>query len=265
MNQFDIAQAFIEQCGQTSQVGQLAAVFQQALQTLGFRYFACWSHVDPLRPPRRAVMLHNYPQEWVHCFIELEFHEIDPVFHYANRTLLPFFWNSDLFRAELTLPQQDILAEAARFGVTDGYTVPIHSPSSSGSLQASCSVVPDSVALERCSYSAVQLMACYLHEAASRSLKAKDTGTEQRGLSRRERQCLELAAQGKSDWVVGQILGISESTVHNHIESAKRRLGVATRVQAIVFALASRQISFGDVIRAEIPEPADSAKLRTKR
>lgn len=265
MNQFDIAQAFIEQCGRTSQGGEIAALFQQALQTLGFRYFACWSHVDPLRPPRRAVMLHNYPQEWVHSFIELEFHEIDPVFHYANRTLLPFFWNSNRFRAELTLPQQDILAEAARFGVTDGYTVPIHSPSSPGSLRASCSVVPDSAALARYSYSAVQLMACYVYEAASRDLDAEDTGAGQRELSRRERQCLELAAQGKSDWVVGQILGISESTVHNHIESAKRRLGVVTRVQAIVFALASRQISFGDVIRTEISEPACSAKVRAKR
>lgn len=265
MNQFDIAQSLIEQCERTSRGEEIAALFQQALQALGFRYFACWSHVDPLRPPRRAVMLHNYPQEWVRCFIELEFHEIDPVFHCANRTLLPFFWDSDRFRAELTLPQQDILTEASRFGVVNGYTVPIHSPSSAGPLRASCSVVPDSTALEASSYSAVQLMACYVYEAASRDSNSKDTSTVQRGLSRRERQCLELAAQGKSDWVVGQILGISESTVHNHIENAKRRLDVATRVQAIVYALASRQISFGDVIRTEVYERAGEAKARTKR
>ena len=67
-------------------------------------------------------------------------------------------------------------------------------------------------------------------------------------LSRRERQCLELAAQGKSDWAVGRILGISERTVHHHIERAKHRLGVATRVQAIVQALFARHISFGDVM-----------------
>jgi DNA-binding CsgD family transcriptional regulator len=73
-------------------------------------------------------------------------------------------------------------------------------------------------------------------------------------MTRRERQCLELAAQGKSDWVAGRILGISERTVHNHIEHAKRRLGVATRVQAIVHALVSRQIAFGDVIRSTAEE-----------
>jgi hypothetical protein len=46
-------------------------------------------------------------------------------------------------------------------------------------------------------------------------------------------------------------LRISERTAHNHIERAKRRLGVCTRVQVIVHALSDGQIAFGDVIRAE--------------
>ncbi|MGH8176104.1 MAG: LuxR C-terminal-related transcriptional regulator, partial [Steroidobacter sp.] len=58
-------------------------------------------------------------------------------------------------------------------------------------------------------------------------------------------------------------LGLSERTVHNHIESAKRRLKVATRVQAIVQALASRQISFGDVIRLESRERFEDIRART--
>lgn len=256
MNHFDVAQSFIEQCARSSHLDDPATGFRRALETLGFTYFACCSHVDPHRPPRRAVMLHNYPPQWVRTFSELEFYDIDPVFHYSNRTLTPFFWDAAEFRADLTLPQQEILAEAARLGIAHGYTVPIHSPFPMHDLRASCSVVPDSNALEASRYCAVQLMACYIYEFASRDAEARDASVMPRGLSRRERQCLELAAQGKSDWVAGRILGISESTVHNHIESAKRRLGMATRVQAIVHALASRQISFGDVIRAEAPERA---------
>jgi LuxR family transcriptional regulator, quorum-sensing system regulator CciR len=109
-------------------------------------------------------------------------------------------------------------------------------------------------------YLAVQLMACYMYSALSLEAEAKAGGCGGRGLTRRERQCLELAAQGKSDWVAGRILGISERTVHNHIEHAKRRLGVATRVQAIVHALVSRQIAFGDVIRSTAEEDADSRR-----
>ncbi len=78
------------------------------------------------------------------------------------------------------------------------------------------------------------------------------------------RRAPELAAQGKSDWAAGRLLGISERTVHNHIEHAKRRLGVTTRVQAIVQALIGRQISFGDALRAE-PAESQARRRRTRR
>lgn len=260
MNHFDVAQSFIEQCERSTRIDDLAVSFRRTVEALGFSYFACCAHVDPGRPPAGAVVLHNYPQRWVRTFSELELYEIDPVFHYASRTLTPFFWDGDGFRAELTLAQREILEEAARFGIARGYTVPIHAPHSLHDLRASCSVVPDSDALHASSYSVVQLIACYMYEAADRDAASRDATVSGWTLSRRERQCLELAAQGKSDWVVGRILGLSASTIHNHIESAKRRLGVVTRVQAIVHALARRQISFGDVIRAENSERAGEAR-----
>jgi DNA-binding CsgD family transcriptional regulator len=258
VNQLDQAHSFIELCRRGAPAGELAARFQRALEGFGFRFFSCCSHVDLLRPPRGAVVLHNYPAEWVRAFSELDFYYIDPVSHYANRSLTPFFWDSEEFRAELTAPQLEIMEEARRFGIEHGYTVPIHAPRSLGAFRASCSVVPKSSAVAPESYLAVQLMACYMYSALSREAEAKSGSHAPRGLTRRERQCLELAAQGKSDWVAGRILGISERTVHNHIEHAKRRLGVATRVQAIVHALVSRQMAFADVIRSTADEDDES-------
>ena len=83
-------------------------------------------------------------------------------------------------------------------------------------------------------------------------------------LSARERQCLEIAAYGKSDWAISQLLNISEHTVHKHIEAAKRRLGVATRVQAIIWAAQRREISVGEVARPEqTRKRASSRSVRT--
>jgi DNA-binding CsgD family transcriptional regulator len=258
VNQLEQANSFIELCGGGAPAGELAARFQRALEGFGFRFFSCCSHVDLLRPPRGAVILHNYPAEWVRAFSELDFYYVDPVSHHANRSLTPFFWDAEEFHAELTAPQLEIMEEARRFGIEHGYTVPIHAPRSLGAFRASCSVVPDSNAVDAESYLAVQLMSPYMYAALSREAEAKSGGHAPRGLTRRERQCLELAAQGKSDWVAGRILGISERTVHNHIEHAKRRLGVATRVQAIVHALVSRQIAFADVIRSTADEDDES-------
>lgn len=254
MKQFDIAQLFIERCERATPLEELTTAFEGGLQSMGFRHFACCSHVDPLRPPRSAVMLHNYPAGWVRTYSDLKLQDSDPVFLCADRTFLPFSWDAPAFRARLTAPQKKILMEAEMFDLAHGYTMPIHLPSLPGAPRASCSVVPDSGSVDPRSYYAMQLMATYLYAAASRELDSRNDSRPQNVLTRRQRQCLELAAQGKSDWVISRLLGLSESTVHNHIESAKRRLGVATRVQAIVEALASRQISFGDAVRGEAME-----------
>ena len=52
-------------------------------------------------------------------------------------------------------------------------------------------------------------------------------------LSERELECLRWAAGGKTDWEIGELLGVSKSTAHFHIEQAKKKLGVNSRIQAV--------------------------------
>jgi DNA-binding CsgD family transcriptional regulator len=52
----------------------------------------------------------------------------------------------------------------------------------------------------------------------------------------RESEVLGWVAAGKSDWAIGRILNISGKTVNFHVENAKRKLGVGTRVQAVLLA-----------------------------
>jgi DNA-binding CsgD family transcriptional regulator len=248
MKHFDTVQWFLEQCQRPTELEALRGAFQKSLYTLGFRYYACGSHVDPLNP-RQAVMLLNYPRQWVESYSELQLHCIDPVFQRADVTAAPFSWDAADFKTGMTRTQQRMLKEARRFGIEHGYTIPIHSPQSPAFVRASCSVIPDSASLHPYSYFAAQLMACYLFETAERLLAAITPAPKRPGLSARQRQCLELAAQGKSDWEIAKLLALAECTVHNYIENAKRRFAVATRMQAVVLALASHQISFGDVIR----------------
>jgi DNA-binding CsgD family transcriptional regulator len=53
----------------------------------------------------------------------------------------------------------------------------------------------------------------------------------------RETQILGWVAIGKSDWAIGRILKISDKTVNFHVENAKRKFGVGTRLQAVVAAM----------------------------
>jgi hypothetical protein len=56
---------------------------------------------------------------------------------------------------------------------------------------------------------------------------------------------LSWIAEGKSDWQIGKILGISRKTVNYHIENVKRKFGVASRIQALMAALASAAFAPG--------------------
>lgn len=265
MNQFDVVQGFLE-CGETGSpsTDQLAAAFLEAVQALGFRHFACCSHVDPFHPPPEAVMLHNYPRGWVRTYSEAKLHTLDPVLKYAEFNPLPFFWDAAVHPNAISKQQQAMMADAAGYGLTQGYTVPLRLSWLPGSLRASCTVIPDNGPIDTRNYLAMEVAATYLYFRASQEHAPWLTAARVE-LTKRERQCLALVAQGKSDWIIGRVLGLGESTVHCHIERLKQRLRVATRQQAVVQALINGQLAFGDVVRrtdsntipAENTSPAD--------
>jgi DNA-binding CsgD family transcriptional regulator len=245
---FELAEFFMEQHGRKVPLPELKRLFENSLAELGVLYFACCQHVDPLSARAAPLVYQNYPQDWVRYFSESGRYRIDPVFRYADERMVPFRWSDAEFRASLTSVQREILIEAAAHGIVNGYTVPIHPP---GTQMASCSVVPQAGAVVAgAAGQAIFTMASFMFDAMLRA-NSEFNGGRAMQLSERERQCLELAAQGKDDWSIGSLLRISERTAHNHIERAKRRLGVCTRVQVIVHALSDGQISFGDVIKAQ--------------
>jgi LuxR family quorum sensing-dependent transcriptional regulator len=68
-------------------------------------------------------------------------------------------------------------------------------------------------------------------------------GSKSRVLTPRELECMRWVALGKTDEEIGIILTISARTARFHVENAKRKLGVATRVQAVAEALRSETIA----------------------
>lgn len=85
-------------------------------------------------------------------------------------------------------------------------------------------------------------------------------------LTERQRACLELVAMGFTSKEIGRKLGISHSTVDNHILLATQTLGVADRREAgrlvagagLSFAEAGQQLPRQ---AGALPDPADSAIL----
>ena len=65
-------------------------------------------------------------------------------------------------------------------------------------------------------------------------------------LTRRQRDVLSLISEGKSNKLIADALGMSESTVKAHVKQIIRRLHVVNRTQAALLATrADRQIGAG--------------------
>jgi DNA-binding NarL/FixJ family response regulator len=73
-------------------------------------------------------------------------------------------------------------------------------------------------------------------KAASAVLRARAERKPAQELSEREREVLELVADGLSNQKIAVRLGISEKTVKAHLTSVFRQLGVDDRTQAAVWA-----------------------------
>lgn len=268
MNPSDVAESFIEYCeGSSPSSDRLAGVLRKTTGELGFRYFAFGSHVDPLHPPPHAVILHNYPTEWIRHFSTSKYHVIYPVWKRAERTICPFSWDGAFERDQLSARQKLILAEAAAFGIAHGYTVPINVAWIPVTLRASCTVIPDSVVIDKSRYLAMQAIAFYLYSFISAKATPGPSVTRAE-LTGRERDCLMLAATGMNDREIAKELGLAGTTVHSHIENSMFRFGAHRRVQAIMRAVMSGEISLGDLAArwaANYPCPRVAVRRRQGR
>lgn len=235
---------FMETCERAGSADDVGAAFLCEMGQLGFNYVALCSHVDPLNPPQAAISIFRYPDFWLKHFSDEGYAAFDPVFVHANRSETPFSWADGAFQTRLDKNQKRVLAEGAEAGVTDGFTIPIRG---AGALPASCSLIPDPSGVDPLAVKLAHRMAIYAHESARLRTAAPLAASILR-LTKRERECLTFVARGKSDWAISEILGLSERYVHHTVERAKRKLGVATRTQAVIRAAIAGEISLYEAL-----------------
>lgn len=124
------------------------------------------------------------------------------------------------------------------YGVYSGYTSTIAPPGHDGvySLITFCSRKDDVCADPR-TRSILSHLTPHLHQALVREAEAHAGQTPETYISARERDVLNWLKEGKSSWEIAMVLGISERTVNFHVYNLMRKLGVATRPQAVAVAL----------------------------
>ncbi|MCC6920340.1 MAG: hypothetical protein IT548_14155 [Alphaproteobacteria bacterium] len=232
---------FIDRCGSAIGSEAMGVAMLEALRPWGAR--SIWARSFDLTPDwidpkiNAAYRTRDYVYirraDWRGSQAQIAADDLCPLAQGAARFQRPFL------ASEATAGQQRRYApyhEAmAAFGVGDTLAVPHFGPSRSAEALTLWLERSD---FDRRDLEAIKLSCMMLLERLRPSPQAERPSAGVSPLSPRERDCLAFVADGKSDWEISVILGISQATAHSHVENAKRKLEARTRAQAVAKLIA---------------------------
>jgi DNA-binding CsgD family transcriptional regulator len=156
-----------------------------------------------------------------------------------------------VFAAVRDPDQRDFVARARAQGFKDGVTTPIHGPQ--GCVAIMMFGAARTLDLDGEDEEALSHVAMALHQRVRRLAAAAIVGVPPPAkLTAREIECLHWVLEGKTNWEIGVVTGVTARTVQFHLGNAARKLGVVNRVQAAVSALVRGDLTISGLER---PQP----------
>jgi DNA-binding CsgD family transcriptional regulator len=237
--------------------GELIDIMTKFTRDCGFSAFqlAPGPH-NPSLDPNALLAFGSYDLDWKRQYGTEPSCRHDPARAQAILRAGSVQWRR-LF-AQVRDPGQRAFVVGARAqGYKDGVTTPIHGPQ--GCVAIMMFGAAHSISLTGEDEEALSHIAMALHQRIRRLTAAAIVGTpESVHLTARETQCLQWVLEGKTNWEIGVLTGVTARTVQFHLGNAARKLGVFNRVQAAVSALIRGDVSVANLKRPDISALGDS-------
>src|SRR5205814_7587699 len=171
--------------------------------------------------------------------------EVDWRITRALDSALPLVWDYISERANATGTTSIFLEDMLANGVGSGVVCGMHGPHNTRVIISLSYTSPqiDDARRETISRNLAEVMLfnTFFHEIFMKSVIEKGIAPSFQGapLSKRERDCLILAAHGQTTQDMAYSLGISERTVQFHFDGIRSKLGAANRQEAVAKAIAT--------------------------
>ncbi len=203
--------------------------FIAAAADCGFDSIAC-GEIDLQDRRRSAFFINTWPKAWFDYYQREAVHEFDPILARVRKQTGAFAWSDIAARSQREL---QLFEKIKQFGWVDGLAISLKRTSNFIALISLTSkqVVPKG--------DARALIVLYF-TLAYEKYRALSDGTKvlnRAGLTKREVECLGLIAKGATDPDIARRLGIAATTVHEYVESAKKKLDCRTRAQMIAVSV----------------------------
>lgn len=175
----------------------------------------------------------SYSNDWLYTYCKNEYAAIDPVLQHLSSGTPTLIWEQT-FAASTSQKQREFVEEARAYGLTNGITT--WNVDRSRGIATFFSFAGGD-ASDAVRYKGIlEYLVPYLHRVlATGTLLLSSIGSK--GLSPREITVLLWIKEGKSNWEIAHIIGISERTVRFHVESIFLKLDTSSRTQAVAVAM----------------------------
>jgi DNA-binding CsgD family transcriptional regulator len=216
------------------------------LTSFGIDHFVLYQATDKGGKPTGARLCGKRHDEWRKHYVDSDMAPRDDLMKSGRHMPVPTTWSRFKAETKVRKGQKRIFDEASEFGLKDGIYIPL--PQTDGSMYGVSMMLPHTLENEPRMLSALHLLAIYYSVAANklgRSPPEPPPAPELPVLTRRQCECLLWIREGLPPAAVGDKLGITENTVNEHLEQARRRLGVVNTSQAVIEAMHRGLIKLG--------------------
>ncbi|MGU3359192.1 autoinducer binding domain-containing protein [Methylobacterium sp. M6A4_1b] len=187
----------------------------------------------PSRQQHGHVLVNTFPAAWSRRYLARGYAFHDPTVRHLADTTVPFAWSDLRERFGDDAGARRVMEEAGDFSLRDGVTVPLMTLDGE---MAGFSLSGERLAMNPGDRPMLHLIATYAFGHLLR-LRGPAASARTAKLAPREREALQWAAEGKTDWEIGEVMGISTHGVDFHLRSARTKLGTTNRTQAVAVAL----------------------------
>lgn len=237
---------FEAECRQVTTLDQLKSLVNALVRQFGFRWFTLVHNVDLKRTTRKALLLTTYPVRWIEEIMDAGLYLEDPVHAACAKTVFGLTWDQIGNYIAPNARQLSILERGRMHGLAAGFTMPIRMRDEPDAMFTVARRGEEMISSP--DLLSARLIGMVAFDQARSLLGADELANVPVALSPRQLDCLELVAQGKSDWEIGQILGLSRDTVHEYVEGARRRYGVRRRTQLVLRAVRDGHLSIDALV-----------------
>jgi LuxR family transcriptional activator of conjugal transfer of Ti plasmids len=207
-------------------------------EAVGFEYFSVMEAIAERGQAGLRPLVGNVNESWQRFYREHQLDRTDLRIRRARISARSFYC-SEILRddPDVSIDERKFWSKAADFGLNDSYVFPYRT---AGGRVFAAVLIGEGRPITPTLRVATQMLS-FEFICATLRLSSENAVGDSRALkvdlSRREIQCLQLLAAGKSSAAIAHDLGISHRTVDHYVGDACAKLRVRSRAQAVATAI----------------------------